>query len=200
MATNTGGIELFRQVLTQELREHWVLFLIEGIVLVILGVLAILVPMIATISVAIVIGWLILISGVVGLVTTSMARDVPGFWWSVVSGLVCVVAGIMLLGGPILAEVSLTLLLVVFFTIEGMAWSIYAMQYKKELSGPWTWMLMSGIVDLILAFMFWCRLPGTAVWAFGPLVGISMLFGGASMIAMAVHAHAASQPNGSLLT
>ena len=85
MATDFGGTDLFRQVLTQALREHWVLFLIEGIVLVMLGVLAILVPMIATIPVPTLIGWLILISGVVGLVTTVMARDVPGFWWSLVS-------------------------------------------------------------------------------------------------------------------
>jgi uncharacterized membrane protein HdeD (DUF308 family) len=98
----------------------------------------------------------------------------------------------MLLGGPILEEVSLTLLLVVFLTIEGTAWSAYALQYKEELSGPWTWILISGGVDLILAFMIWCRLPGTAVWAFGPLVGTSMLFGGTSVIAMAIHAHVAS--------
>jgi uncharacterized membrane protein HdeD (DUF308 family) len=188
MATNTDSLDLFRQVLTQAFREHWVAFLIEGIVLVMLGVLAILVPMIATTSVAILIGWLILISGVVGLVTTLVARDAPGFWWSVVSAIVSVVAGIMLLRGPILEEVSLTLLLVVLFTIEGATWSAYALEYKKELSGPWTWMLMSGVVDLIMAFMIWCRLPGTAAWAFGLLVATSMLFGGASMIAMAVHA------------
>ena len=136
MARTNDRIELFRQVLTQKLREHWVLYLIEGIVLVILGVLAILVPMIATIPVTIVIGWLILISGVVGLVTTFLARSVPGFWWSMVSAVVSVVAGIMLLGGPILEEVSLTLLLVVFLTIEGTAWSAYALQYNEELS--WT--------------------------------------------------------------
>ncbi len=77
MATDIGGTDLFRQVLTQALREHWALYLIEGIVLVMLGVLAILVPMIATIAVASLIRWLILISGVVGLVTTFMARNAP---------------------------------------------------------------------------------------------------------------------------
>ncbi len=188
MATNTGGIDLFRQGLTQALRELWVVFLIEGIVLVMLGVLAILVPMIATIAGTVLNGWLILISGVVGLVTTFMTRNAPGFWWSLVSAVLGVVVGIILLGGPILEDIPLTLVLVVFFNIEGVAWSMYALEQKRNLSGPWTWMLVSGIVDLILAFMIFCRLPVTEAWSFGLMVGTSMLFGGISMIAMAAHA------------
>ncbi len=192
MSMNTVRIDPFRQELTQALCEHWVLFLIEGIVLIILGLLAILVPVIATVAVATLIGWLILTSGVVGLVTTLMVRTVPGFWWSVASAVIDVVAGIILLGGPIIEDVSLTLLLVVFLSIEGVTWAGYALEHKNELSGPWTWMLVSGVVDLLLAFMFLCRLPGTAAWAFGLLVGTSMLFGGTSMIAMALHARRSS--------
>jgi uncharacterized membrane protein HdeD (DUF308 family) len=192
MATNTGGIDLFRQVLTQALREHWVLFLIEGTVLVLLGVLTILVPMIATIAVATLIGWVILVAGVVGMVTTFLAHDAPGFWWSLLSAVMGVAAGLLLLGGPVLEDVSFTLVLVVFFNLEGLAWSGYALGHKKELSGPWTWMLVSGVVDMILGFIVLCRLPGTAAWAFGLLVGISMLLGGTSMIAMAMHVRGSS--------
>jgi uncharacterized membrane protein HdeD (DUF308 family) len=188
MALNTSDIQLFRQALTQALRERWVLFLIEGLVPVLLGLLAILAPMVAVITVATLIAWVILVSGIVGLVTTFMARNAPGFWWSLLSAVIGVVAGVILLGGPILEDVSLTLLLVVFLNIEGLAWSGYALEHRKQLAGPWTWMLVSGIVDLILAFVFLCRLPDTAAWLFGLLVGTSMLFGGTSMIAMAVHA------------
>jgi uncharacterized membrane protein HdeD (DUF308 family) len=105
MALNTSDIQLFRQGLTQALRERWVLFLIEGLVLVLLGVLAILAPMVAAITVATWIAWVILVSGIVGLITTFMARDAPGFWWSLLSAVIGVVAGVILLGGPIL-EVS----------------------------------------------------------------------------------------------
>ena len=192
MAMNSSGIDLFRQVLTQALREHWVLFLIEGIVLTLLGVLAILVPTITTIAIATLIGWLMLISGVVGLITTVMARNVPGFWWSLLSAVIGIATGILLLGGPILEDVSFTLLLVVFLNLEGLAWSGYALEHRKALSGPWTWMLVSGIVDMILGFLILCRLPGTAAWAFGLLVGISMMLGGTSRITMAVHARGSS--------
>jgi uncharacterized membrane protein HdeD (DUF308 family) len=191
MATNIG-VDMFRQSLTQALREHWGPLLIEGIVLVMLGVLAILVPMVATVAAVTLIGWLILISGVVGLVATVMARNTTGFWWSLASGILGVVVGIALLDGPALVDVSFTLVLVVFFTIEGGAWCLYALEHKKNLSGPWTWMLVSGIVDLILAFMIFCKLPVTEAWAFALMVGTSLLFGGASMIAMAAHARGSS--------
>ena len=177
MALNAGDLDRLQQALTESLRDHWVLFLIEGIVLVVLGVLAILVPMVATIAVAILIGWLILISGVVGLITTFMMRNAPGFWWSLLSAVLGIVAGVILLAWPILGAVSLTLLLIVFFTIEGIVSIMYAVEHKKELTGRWTWMLVSGIVDLILAFIVVTGLPGTAAWTLGLLVGINMLFG-----------------------
>jgi uncharacterized membrane protein HdeD (DUF308 family) len=188
MAMDPSSIDRFQQALVQSVREHWVLFLIEGIVLVVLGVLAILVPIVATIAVAILIGWLFFISGAVGFITTFMMRNAPGFWWSLLSAILGIVAGIILFGWPVLGAISLTLVLTAFFIIEGVASIMYALDHKKELTGRWTWMLVSGIVDLLLAFIILTGLPGTAAWALGLLVGINMLFGGTSLIAMALHA------------
>ncbi len=182
-----NAAELQRAVETS-IREHWLLFLIEGIVLVILGLVAIVVPPIATLAVAVLVGWLFLISGIVGLVTTFMARQAPGFWWSLLSAVLGIAVGIVLLWSPLRAMVTLTLLLIVFFTIEGILTIMYALEHKKELSGRWAWMLVSGIVDLILAVIILAGLPGTAAWAIGLLVGINMVFGGTAMIAMAMHA------------
>ena len=196
MSTDPGGASELQRALTQSIREHWVLFLIEGIVLVVLGLLAIIIPPIATIAVTIFLGWLFLISGVVGLVTTFWARHAPGFWWSLLSAVLAIAAGIVLLGWPVPGAVSLTLLLIAFFIIEGVLSILYAFEHKKELSGRWGWMLISGIIDLILAAIIWGGLPGTAVWALGLLVGINMLFGGAAMIAMALHARSADPATG----
>jgi uncharacterized membrane protein HdeD (DUF308 family) len=188
MSMGSGDANELQRALAQSIREHWVLFLIEGIVLVVLGVLAIIIPPIATIAVTIFLGWLFLISGIVGLVTTFWARHAPGFWWSLLSAVVAIAAGVVLLGWPVPGAVSLTLLLIVFFIIEGVLSIMYALEHKKELSGRWGWMLISGIIDLILAAIIWAGLPGTAAWALGLLVGINMLFGGSAMIAMALHA------------
>jgi uncharacterized membrane protein HdeD (DUF308 family) len=191
MSTDPSGASELQRALTQSIREHWVLFLIEGIVLLILGLLAIIIPPIATIAVTIFLGWLFLISGIVGLVTTFWARHAPGFWWSLLSAVLAIAAGIVLLGWPVPGAVSLTLLLIAFFIIEGVLSILYAFEHKKELTGRWGWMLISGIIDLILAAIIWGGLPGTAAWALGLLVGINMLFGGSAMIAMALHARSA---------
>ena len=186
--SNPGDISQFQRAIVQSVRDHWVMFLIEGIILVVLGLLAIVVPVVATIAVAIFLGWLFLISGIVGLITTFWARHAPGFWWALVSAVLAIAAGIVLLGWPISGAISLTLLLIVFFIIEGVASIMYAFEHKKELSGQWGWMLVSGIIDLILAAIIFAGLPGTAAWALGLLVGINMLFGGAALIAMALAA------------
>ena len=188
MSMNPGDIQQLQSALAQTVREHWKLFLVEGIILVVLGLLAILIPMAASIAVTIILGWLFLVSGVVGLVTTFWARHAPGFWWALVSAVLATAAGIVLLLWPVSGVVSLTLLLIVFFVIEGVASIMYAFEHKKDLSSRWIWMLVSGIIDLILAALIWTGLPGTAAWALGLLVGINMLFGGAAMIAMALHA------------
>jgi uncharacterized membrane protein HdeD (DUF308 family) len=174
-----------QRALVNAIHEHWGLFLAEGIILVILGLIAILLPPLATITITIIIGWLFLVSGIVGLVTTFMMRQAPGFWWSLLSGILGVAAGVVLLIWPISGALSLTLLLTAFFIIEGVASIMYAIDHRNQLTGRWGWMLLSGIVDLILAAIIVAGLPGTAAWALGLLVGINMLFGGTAMIGMA---------------
>ena len=190
MSVNPGGANPLQQAVAQSIREHWKLFLVEGIVLVLLGILAILIPPLATLTFTLVIGWLFLISGIVGLVTTFMARGAPGFWWSLVSAVLGIAAGVVLLIWPVSGALSLTLLLIAFFIIEGVASIMYALEHKNELSGRWGWMLVSGIIDLVLAALIWAGLPSTAEWALGLLVGINLLFGGTALIAMALHARA----------
>ena len=182
------NIEQVRQAVATSLHEHWVLYLVEGIILVVLGLIAIVVPPIATLAVELLFGWLFLLSGVVGLITTFWMRDAPGFWWSLLSGVLGIAAGIVLLVWPLSGVLSLTLVLIVFFSIEGIASIMYALEHKLELSGRWGFMLASGIIDLIIAAIILFGLPGSAAWALGLLVGINLTFGGAALIAMALHA------------
>ena len=173
------------------IREHWVLFLIEGIFLMLLGAAAIILPVVATLAFTLVIGWLFLLSGVIGLITTFWMRNAPGFWWSLLSAVVGIAAGIVLIRWPISGTVSLTLVLIAFFIVEGIVTLMYAFEHRAQLSGRWGWMLASGVVDLILAGIIFAGLPGTATWALGLLVGINLLFGGTAMIGMALAARSA---------
>jgi len=177
-----------QRAVANAIHEHWKLFLVEGIILIILGMAAIIVPQVATFAFAILIGWLFLVSGIVGLITTFWMRHAPGFWWSLFSAVIAILAGGVLLARPVSGVLSLTFVLIAFFVIEGIVTIMYAIDHRAQLSGRWAWMLASGVVDLILAGIIFAGLPGTAVWALGLLVGINMVFGGTAMIGMALAA------------
>ena len=170
------------------LKQFSTMFLIEGIVLVVLGLLAVAVPQIATIAVTFFLGWLFLISGVVGVATSFMARGAPGFWWALLSGVVAIAAGVVLIASPAQGALSLTFVLIALFLLQGIATVMYAIEHRRELSGRWGFMLFSGLITLALAVMIFSGLPATAGWALGLLVGIDMVFGGAALIAIATAA------------
>jgi uncharacterized membrane protein HdeD (DUF308 family) len=178
---------------TNALRAHWKFFLVEGIVLLILGAIAVCLPPLATVAVEVLIGWLILMSGVLGLVMTFQTRGSPGFGWSLLSALVGIAAGIVLLAWPLSGVFSLTVMLTIFLALEGIASIMYALAHRSERTARWELMLVSGLVDLILAGLIVAGLPGTAAWAIGLIVGINLLFGGVALIGLAVQARSASQ-------
>jgi uncharacterized membrane protein HdeD (DUF308 family) len=188
MAANPPDFERVESAVNASLREHWGVFLAEGIVLVILGFIAMVVPPLATLAVEVLIGWILLLSGVLGLISTFRMQRTPGFWWSLLSAIVAIGAGIVLLRWPLSGAFSLTVILTVFLAVEGIASIMLALSHSRGFAGRWGILLISGVVDLVLAGIIFSGLPGAAVWAIGLLVGINMVFGGASLIAMALHA------------
>jgi uncharacterized membrane protein HdeD (DUF308 family) len=174
--------------LTPALRRHWRQFLVEGIILVLLGVAAIVVPSIASLAVAIFLGWLFLVGGVVGLVTTIVGRDAPGFWWSLTSAIVAIIAGCLLIGWPVRGIVSLTLVLIAFLIADGFLTILFSLEHRRSLSRRWGWLFANGILDLLLAALIIWALPGSAVWVLGLIVGIDLVFGGYSLVVMAIAA------------
>jgi uncharacterized membrane protein HdeD (DUF308 family) len=169
-------------------QRHWLLFLCEGIALLILGLLAVIAPAIASVAATVFFGWILLLSGVIGLLTTFRARQAPGFTWSLLSALLGVIAGALLLWWPLQGVLSLTAVLIAFLLVEGAVSIMYALEHRSGLSGRWGWMLASGFLDVFLGVILLLGLPGTALWALGLLIGINMLFGGWALILMALHA------------
>ncbi|WP_458761068.1 HdeD family acid-resistance protein [Afipia sp. TerB] len=172
----------------EAVKSHWKGFLIEGIVLVVLGLAAIIVPPLASVAVAIFLGWMFLLSGVVGLFLTFSAREAPGFWWALISALIALAAGVILLWRPLQGTLTLTIILGVYFVAEGVATIMYALEHRREMTGRWGWLMAAGLVDIVIAAMIITGLPGSAAWAIGLLVGINLVFGGSSLIGMALAA------------
>lgn len=176
------------EALREGLHAHWKLFLIEGIVLLVLGAAAIVVPPLASIAVAIFLGWIFLIGGIVGLIATFTGRHAPGFWWSLISGLIAIVVGGVLIFWPVGGAVSLTLVLTAFLIADGIMTILFAIEHRRQLSQRWGWLFANGIIDLVLAAIIIWAFPGSALWVLGLIVGIDLVFGGSSLIAMAMAA------------
>ena len=188
MATNPSiDTATIQAAVGHAVRRHRGLFLFEGILSSTLGVIAVLVPVLASFAATIFFSWIFLVSGLVGLFTTLRGRQVPGFWWSLLSAIVGIVAGVLLIGWPAQGVFSLTSVLIAFLLVEGAITIFYALEHR---TGPvrWGYMLASGIVDLILGIILFAGLPGTAMWALGLLIGINMFFGGWALILMALSA------------
>jgi uncharacterized membrane protein HdeD (DUF308 family) len=172
--------------LSRSMHDHWGVFLAEGIILSLLGIAAIVVPLVAGIFATVFLGWLFLVAGIVGLIATLRARQAPGFGWALLSAVVAIIAGGILLWHPLAGLITLTVVLTAYFLIDGIVIIVLAIAHRRELSGKWEWMLINGIVDVILAAIVVLGLPGTLFWVLGLLVGIDLLFGGGTLIAMAL--------------
>lgn len=172
-------------------KAHWKAFLFEGILLAVLGLAAMIVPPLASLAVTIFLGWMFLISGLAGLFVTYWARQMPGFWWSLFSAALAVLAGLILIARPMQGVLTLTIVVGAYFLAEGVTTIMYALEHRRELSERWSWLLVSGLMDILIAFLIISGLPGSAEWAIGLLVGINLVLGGASLVGMALAARKA---------
>jgi len=182
--TEIGGLQ--RQ-LALTIHAHWKLFLAQGILMMVLGFLAIVEPNVATLAVTLFVGWLFFIGGVFRAASAWHSRNMPGFAWSILAAVLSIILGLILILRPLAGVLTLTMVLVAFFIIEGIASILGAIQHRQHLRS-WGWVLFSGIVDLFLAYLIWAGWPSSADWAIGLLVGINMLFLGLSLVMTALAA------------
>ena len=186
--TLPNDINKLQSEMSATVKAHWKAFLFEGILLAVLGLAAMIVPPLASLAVTIFLGWMFLISGIAGLFVTFWARQMPGFWWSLFSAALAVLAGLVLLARPMQGVLTLTIVVGAYFLAEGLATIMYALEHRRELSGRWSWMLFAGLLDVLISAMIITGLPDSAEWAIGLLVGINLVLGGASLIGMALAA------------
>src|SRR5262249_49408916 len=113
--TLPDDLKSLQSKMSEAVRAHWKAFLFEGILLAIIGLAAMIVPPLASLAVTIFLGWMFLVSGVFGLVATYWAREMPGFWWSLISAALAVLAGGILLARPMQAVLTLTIVIGAYF-------------------------------------------------------------------------------------
>lgn len=173
------------------LKRHAGFGIAVGILTVITGFLALVAPLVAGLSVALVVGVLLIIAGVSRLFFAFRMGSFGHGLLVFVIGLLSIVAGGYMIGRPGMALATLTLFLAAYFLVEGVFEIIWAFRLRP-ISG-WGWTLFSGIVALALGIMIWRQFPVSGVWAVGTLVGVSMIFGGASMASVCAAARRAAK-------
>lgn len=179
------------------LRKYRTWFMLYGVLLVILGFLAIAVPYVATLATGILIGWLLVAGGVFGLIAVfSAGKSASGFWWNLFTSIIYLLAGLSLLFRPVAGVLTLTILLAAYLLAGGIVKIVMAIGYKSDIPKAWGWVLFSGLVDLALAIIIMSGFPGTATWVIGLMVGINLLMMGVSLIVAAYHCRTA--PAGSI--
>ncbi|MBO0737442.1 MAG: HdeD family acid-resistance protein [Alphaproteobacteria bacterium] len=183
--SNATDLEDIRRQLAATINAHWKLFLAQGILMIVLGLVAVTEPYIATLAVGIFVGWLFFGGGIIRALSMWHSRQAPGFVGSMLTALLSVMLGLILMFRPLAGVLTLTMVLVAFFVIEGVASVLVAVQHRDHLRS-WSWMLFSGVIDLTLACLIWAGWPSTADWAIGLLVGINMLFLGLSLVMTAL--------------
>jgi uncharacterized membrane protein HdeD (DUF308 family) len=155
-------------------------YVIEGILLILLGIAAIALPVISTLSLVLIIGWILLIGGVFHLYRTLRHLNTGSFWIGLINALLGIVLGILLLVYPLHGVAFLTLILGIFFLFEGIVEIAFAVQVKS-VSANWGWLLFSGIIAIILSFIIWSGWPQNSTWVISLLVGINLIFFGFSL-------------------
>lgn len=151
-----------------------------GALMILLGIAAIVEPLVATIAIVRILSWTLLAAGIVRVVHAIQSRRQPGFWPKLLAGVLYLIAGILLLSNLFDAKLGLTLAFGWVILAQGILEVIAAFQVRP--APNWGVMLSSGVVVLILGILILYRWPSNAIWVLGFFTGASFLCTGIWMI------------------
>lgn len=178
-------IQHMQQQMQNYLQSHWRLFLAEGIFFIFLGLCAMVVPQIFTVATVLFLGWILLFGGIIHVSRAFMFSDMPGFSWWLFMGCLQVFIGYLFITKPVAGALTLTMLMTIFFALEGIA-KISLALIMRPLAN-WGFILFSGITALVFALIIWLSWSETAHWLLGLFLGINMVFLGWSLVKISLH-------------
>jgi uncharacterized membrane protein HdeD (DUF308 family) len=174
-----AAAQAMREAMRETVKRHSLWYLVQGGLMILAGILALVYPVVSSFAAVFALGCLLIISGIAQGISLIDARDVPHFWLQLVSVVLSVIVGVLLIRHRGAGLLVLTLLLLVYFMVEGISKVIFSLTIRPFPN--WGWVLASGIVTILLAFYLWASLPVTAVWLLGVLLGIQLICEGAAL-------------------
>jgi uncharacterized membrane protein HdeD (DUF308 family) len=174
-----AAAQAMREAMRETVKRHSLWYLIQGVLMVLGGVLALVYPIVSSVAVVLFLGWVLIISGVVQGISLIGAQQVPHFWLQLISVVLSVIVGVLFVRQPGEGFLAITLLLIVFFMVEGISKLVFALTIRPF--PKWGWVLASGVVGILLSLFLWASLPVTAIWLLGVLLGIQLICEGAAL-------------------
>jgi uncharacterized membrane protein HdeD (DUF308 family) len=183
-----------REAVKESVRKNAWLFIAQGILMTIAGIAAIAYPLMTSVAVVVFLGWMLIVVGVVQGISLISAREAPHFWLQLVSVALACIIGAMMVSRPEAGLLALTLLVVVYFMVEGISKIVLALTVRPLPN--WGWVLASGLLGVALSFYLWADMPITAAWLLGLLLGINLISEGVSLVVLAWQARSGHSCSG----
>ena len=180
--TLDAAAEAMREATRKTVRRGSLLYLIQGILLVIAGVLALVYPLITNVALVVFLGWMLLLSGIVQAVTLIGGGKTPDFWLQLISAALSVIVGFLFLRNPAVAVGTLVMLMSVFFMIEGISKTVFSLTIRPFPN--WGWVLASGILGILIAVWLLAN-PAMSLLLLGILIGVQLVAEGIAIATMA---------------
>ncbi|MGK2922336.1 MAG: HdeD family acid-resistance protein [Methyloceanibacter sp.] len=184
-----------REAMRETVKRYSLWYLIQGVLLVVAGVLALVYPFIASVTVVFLLAWILIASGVLQGIGLIGASNVPHYWLQLISAVLAILIGVILLSSPDSGLLIMTVLLIVYFMVEGIAKVIFALTIRPF--PHWGWVLGSGLVGILLALILWANMPLSSDWVLGLMLGILLVCEGAALTYLAWQVHTAPAVNAS---
>jgi uncharacterized membrane protein HdeD (DUF308 family) len=175
MTDALGGGLLHTRLHAASQRLLWI-----GLAMVVVGIAAILFPIVSTIVAALLVGWVFLFAGVLMTAGAFSIHGTGAFFGALLIGLLTLIAGLFLLFNPLAGALALTIMLGIVFLVQG-AFEL-ALAFEMRPHPRWVWMLLSGAVSVLLSVVIAIGLPGISLIALGIVLGINFLSTGLGYI------------------
>jgi uncharacterized membrane protein HdeD (DUF308 family) len=154
----------------------------EAILLIVLGIAALVLPPLAGVTATLLVGWILIVSGVIGIASGFGAASHAHRGLSLLSGAIALVVGVLILVRPVAGALGLTLLLAAYLVLDGLTLIGLALTHRPRAPTRWGWLLVSGIADLILAGFLTFLTPAGATFIIGVVVGIDLILAGVALL------------------
>ena len=170
---------VIREAMRDAVKRHSLWYLVQSGLMILAGALALIFPAVSSAAVVVFLGWLLILGGLAQGISLIDVRNVPHFSLQVISAVLFVVVGVLFLRNPEAGLLSLTLLLIMLFMVEGFSKVIFSLTIRPFPN--WGWVLASGLLGLLLSVLLWVNTPVTALWLLGVLLGIQLISEGAAL-------------------